>query len=194
MRTISARYISTAIFLLVLQALSLHTSSLFASEWVNAIGGKWQVTEVHINTEASATTEYSWNDPRLVGRLFNFEPGALWNDTPESGECIAPSARSVHIEPSRAIASSMAGYGYPPKRASDAAYKIDLKNGDNTSIVQIYCGGKLWHDGLGTDDGIHGAWIVPLGPDRMLLRWFNETLLVLNRVPNDAKPKPSFSC
>jgi uncharacterized protein YecT (DUF1311 family) len=173
--------------------LSLYASPSSASEWPSSVEGEWQVVQVHINTEATATGQYFWNDPRLLGRLFTFETDSFWDDTPEFVGCAAPNIRSIDVKLPELIPASMAGYGYPAKRANSKNYEIDQLDAQTALVYQISCGKGPWHGELGTDE-FRGAWLASLKGDRLLLRWFGETILVLRRVPSNAKAVPSFSC
>jgi uncharacterized protein YecT (DUF1311 family) len=175
-------------------ALLLCGSPIYANELPTFLNGKWQVIEVHINTAASRTTQYYWNDPRLVGRLFSFAPDRISDDAPEAEECISPAAVTTFVTPKILIGKSMGEYGEPAQQATPKDYALDIEEEKSSQVLQIYCGKELWQGTLGAGEGKRGAWIAPLKPDRILLRWYDETLLVLIKVPSDAKPVASFDC
>jgi uncharacterized protein YecT (DUF1311 family) len=181
-------------FSFALLVLSILAVPVFAKNFPDSIQGKWEVTEVHVDTEASRTPFYTWNDPRLVGRMFTFSPDQISNDTPENFECMTPRINLVIIGLDDLIKKSMAGYGYPAIRADAKAYQLDLGRDGNADIMQVYCKDKLWNGNLGAEADMQGTWLFPAGDNRILVRWYDETILVLHRIPSDQKPHPSFDC
>ena len=60
-------------------------------------------------------------------------------------------------------------------------------------VLSVSCKGSgLFGGGLGHE--IAGAWIVVLDKDQLAIRWYGETILLLRRLPDNAKPTPSFDC
>lgn len=158
------------------------------------IKGKWQVAEVHTNTESPRTSFYVWNDPRLVGRLFTFTSAGITNDTPDDSECIMPNVKMISIQIDELISKSMAGYGYPPRSATVADYRLHFGKNSNSEAMQVYCNSNLWNEDLGLDEGVPGSWLFLESRDQVLLRWRDETVLVMNRLRDDQSPDPSFDC
>lgn len=175
--------------------ISTHATFVFSEEWPVQIVGEWQIVEVHLNTEASRTPLYQWNDPRLVGRFFRFGRQIVWNDTPEQSECTTPTVRTLSMNPEDLIGHSLARYGYPPQYPNPGDYRISLGGSGSRSVFRIYCGQKLWQGGLGADIGLKGAWIVQSDdPSQLLLRWYDETIVVLKKVKSDLPISASFDC
>jgi uncharacterized protein YecT (DUF1311 family) len=162
--------------------------SAFSQELPDAIKGKWQVAEVHINTESPRTPFYAWNDPRLVGRFFTFTTSEIANDTPDDSECATPSVKAIPMRLQELVTKSMGG------NATATAYRLDLGKNTSAEGILVYCNGKLWNEDLGLDEGVRGAWLSFASTDRILLRWRDETILVLGRISNNQKPNPSFDC
>ncbi|WP_423383673.1 lysozyme inhibitor LprI family protein [Burkholderia sp. LMG 32019] len=181
-------------YLLLILTMPFWVISAFSQELPDAIKGKWQVAEVHINTESPRTPFYAWNDPRLVGRLFTFDKKAITNDTFDYSECITPSVRTTSIRFQELISKSMAGYGHPSKNATARDYRLDVGQAENTKVIQIYCNGSLWNEDLGLDDGVRGSWLFFANADQILLRWRDESILILDRLTGSQKPNPSFDC
>lgn len=167
---------------------------VLAEDLPDSVKGRWEVAEVHINTEASRTPFYAWNDPRLVGRIFTFAPDKVTNDAPENSECMTPQIKITSADPRELIRKSMAGYGYPAIHADAKAYRLDVGRDKNSEIMQIYCKEKLWNGSLGADGGMQGSWLFLADGNRILLRWYDETILVLDRIADNQKPRPSFNC
>lgn len=165
-----------------------------SKELPDSIKGRWEIGEVYINTEASRTPLYAWNDPRLVGRIFTFTSNQISNDTPERLECVKPNVSATSAEPHQLIKKSLAGYGYPARDASIEDYRLDTGRKGKVEVIRVYCGGSLWNGGLGVEGGIRGLWFFFIDTNRVVLRWFDEAILVLDRIPNNQRPQPSFDC
>lgn len=172
----------------------IQSSLVVAADWNPVIDGRWEVVSVHLNADAEWTPSYGWDDPRLVGRLFVFGRDKIWTDAPEDQSCNEISSRTSQIGLRDLISGSMSGFGNPEKRPTEKNYKLDLPGSKSVDVVRIFCGAQPWQGGLGRTDEASGAWVLSLGNGQLLLRWYGETILVLMRVPDDAKPHASFDC
>lgn len=161
---------------------------------LESVKGRWEVTEVHINSSASSTPQYEFNDQRLVGRIFQFTQSAIKNNTPEGIPCDEASASVINVPLDELIAQNLAGYGDPPKYPSSTDYMLPKTADSDVKVIRVACKGHIWNAGLGTDGPIRGAWIVPIRRDKILVRWYGETILVLKMIPRDAVPTPSYRC
>ncbi|SAK97634.1 PF07007 family protein [Caballeronia glebae] len=173
--------------------LTTHCSFLFAADSIPLIDGVWRVGEVRINANSTATSHYLPNDPRLVGRLFDFKTSAISNDMPEAQPCAQPSLQPTNISLANTIEQSVAGYGFPsqPAEASDFGFDRDKAQSSPTYLVQ--CRLAPWHAELGTS-AIRGVWLAKIDSASVAMRWYDETLLILKKIAMNDTPKPSFSC
>jgi uncharacterized protein YecT (DUF1311 family) len=156
--------------------------------------GTWQVIEVHVDTGATRTLLYQRNDPRLSGRIFTITPEKLLTNTAEEKLCSEPKVAARIPNISKLIETSMADRGSPPETPKLQDYELTLQKGFNEAALTVNCKEGLWAGGLGRDGGPSGAWIVMLSNNRLAVRWYDETILLLNRVPENAKPIASFKC
>lgn len=156
--------------------------------------GTWQIVEVHINTESSRTTSYSWNDPRLLWRIFTFSAAEITSDTPESSSCMLPQAAVADMSLTKLFGDSLAGYGYPAEKATPKDYSLKPGSTDMAKVISVTCQSGLWQGGLGADGGLQGAWMYIAPDGRLVLRWYDETILVLKHLDAAAKPRASFDC
>lgn len=165
-----------------------------AAQIPDALKGSWQVAEVHINTESSRTASYGWNDPALRWRLFTFSDAQVTDDAPEESHCQAPQAKVTRMELGKLFGTSLAGDGYPVQQATPAGYAFKSSPAEAMDVISLTCREGLWQGGLGADGGLQGAWMY-LAPDgHLILRWYDETVLVLERLPAHATPHASFDC
>ncbi|HUB88788.1 MAG TPA: hypothetical protein VMA74_03570 [Dyella sp.] len=164
-----------------------------------ALIGQWQVAEVHINSFVSSSENYHWNDGRLRWRIFHFSNQQITDDTSygnDTDECDAPQASVARMSLQKLMSGSLAhGYGdAPDAQPSPEAYKLPAEPNQQVDVVSIRCQDGLWQSDLGVGDGVKGAWMYLAPGGQLILRWGDETILVLDRLPADAKPQPSFDC
>lgn len=159
----------------------------------SSLFGTWEVTDVHVDTGATRTPLYRPDDFRLIGRIFRFSSGSIISNTPERQDC--PSPRIGKSLPAvKLIESSMAGRALPPVLPTAQDYRLQLPGDPKASAFTVKCNGKLWGASLGREDGNRGAWLLPLANGKLALRWYGETILELKRLPEGARPDPSFNC
>lgn len=160
--------------------------------------GRWQVAEVHINTYASWKSNYGWNDPQLRGRIFIFGNTQLSNDTADGSNCDAPQATVTNTSLMRLMDDSLAhpsgDDSDPQTHPSPAAYGLKIDPNETVNAISIHCKDGVWEGDLGTGKGVEGAWMFLTHAGQLVLRWRDETVLILDRLPPDAKPQPSFDC
>lgn len=156
--------------------------------------GNWLVTEVHIDTGATRTPQYQYNDPRLTGRLFAIANDRLTTNTPEEKLCVDPKASVRSISAEKLLDNSMAGRGSAPEIPTPKDYLLPLASNASIEAVTVSCKDGLLAGGLGREGGIRGAWIIALPNDKLAIRWYDETILVLSRLRENTKPNPSFKC
>jgi uncharacterized protein YecT (DUF1311 family) len=169
-------------------------TGLYAAELPDRLSGIWQVRTVHINMAASRRAGYGLNDPRLRGRLFNFSHEKVTNDTPEATVCFLPKVSTASTNIVELIGKSMAGYGYPSRQSTPGDYGIEINRAAIAEVISISCAGRIWEGGLGADNGPNGAWIFFRPDGELVLRWYDETILVLEKLDVAVVPRPSFNC
>lgn len=174
--------------------LLLGLSTLSRARLPDGLTGTWQVSEVHVNTEATSTMHYGWNDPALRWRLFTFSEAQVSADTPEPAQCEAPQASITQMTLRKLLTSSVAGGADAQERPTPAGY--DLKSLPTTplDVISLRCAGTSWQGVLGIGGGVQGAWMFLAADGKLVLRWYDETILVLDRVAADALPHASFDC
>ncbi|MFX1675734.1 lysozyme inhibitor LprI family protein [Paraburkholderia sp. A2WS-5] len=175
----------------------------FGATLPDTLTGIWQVKEVHLNTQLGRTTEYTWNDPRLTGRIFNFTRNDVTHDAYDSPDhCVNPEVRYIETSLNDLMLRSVGGYGYPPVASLDPArdYKLETSGTTQVRALSLTCAKSVWQGDLGVSYGelgkatVPGAWAVPISREEMYLRWRDETILVLRKVPHNASIEASFRC
>lgn len=183
-------------------ALSLLTSPVHADGSSRESGiplpdvltGTWQVDAVHIDSGATRALRYQHNDPRLKGRIFTISHEVLAANTPEEPTCEMPTIAARLSDIGKLVQNSMAGRGSRPITPTASDYGLDKQIRAASEAFTVRCKNGLWGGGMGREGGIEGAWITHFGHDKLAIRWYDETILELHRVPLGAKPTPSFHC
>ncbi len=156
--------------------------------------GTWQVTKVLIDTKATHKPDYQYNDPILKGRLVWISPDRLTMGTPHEKQCNSATVSSMRITPEKLIKDSMAGRGEEPQIPTPKDFGLQLARNLPVDAHRINCNGRLFHPSLGQLDGINGVWVIVLPNGQLAMRYYGESILILSRLPANAKPKPSFDC
>lgn len=189
--------------LIVFYGLVFAASNIFGAPLPDDIIGKWQVKEVHLNTESGRTSEYTWNDPRLNGRIFDFMHDDVSDDVYDfSDHCANPTVQVISAPLRDLMLRSLGGYEYPASGDVDPVrdYKLDSAKGIRMRAFSLNCAKGLWQGDLGRSDGatanmnISGAWIAFGENQKMYVRWRDETILVLTKIPLNAPITASFPC
>jgi len=155
--------------------------------------GSWQVSEVLVDTGATRKLDYQYNDPAVKGRFFSITPDVIVPGTLEKISCKNPAIAHKSTTVAALIKDSLGGRGFDPEIPTPKDYGFPLAADTHINYMTFKCEGRVWTS-LGKTGGIRGAWIVLLPSGQLAVRWYGETILILNRLPANAKPKPSFNC
>lgn len=156
-------------------------SNLRAVEYFSDLVGSWRVVKVKINQSGSRRTGYELNDPRLIGRIFTFSRADITNDTPEGSNCKNPTFSTESVNIVELIGGSLGGNGFPTKRATPADYGLRPSPAQHVKLMRISCEGRVWEGGLGAGDGPNGAWMFLDADKTLVMRWYDETILILKK-------------
>lgn len=188
------RYLKNLIFSLTFLAI-FPLPSAFSVGMPAYLIGAWQVRSVHLNTGVGRATEYQWDDPRLVGRIFRFDNNEISDDAYRfSDKCESVDVESLDIAFPDLVRRSLGGYvGQEGDPLDD--YKLPVDAERKYSAMTFICKNGLWQGDLGNafPQGIKGAWVVSTGDD-LYLRWRDETILILKKIDKNAKVTTSFDC
>ncbi|WP_143331025.1 lysozyme inhibitor LprI family protein [Burkholderia aenigmatica] len=164
-----------------------------------ALVGKWKVIEVHVDTASGRTMHYGWNDPRLRWRIFTFNNTEISHNSPEQGRCAAPttSAERVHLDDF--LSMNLGGYGEGSSRSPSKDFGLGLPGNREIEVIRVLCGQERWNAALGAvydegDSGGYGSWLLIMSGNRVMLRWYDETILVLKKIEPQEEPVPTFAC
>lgn len=146
----------------------------------------WVVSKVDINNLTERTLSYQSNDDRLVGRFISFDTNSITSNLPETINCQQPLYKSTTSSIDSLIHEAMGG----ADSASAKAYDLEVDGKKNIPVLNLSC-----HVGsFGGGDTGKNSWIGFPDNKKMLVNWFDGTILTLVPVSSNAKPEPSFSC
>lgn len=175
------------------------SSSIERDQLPAELYGKWEVREVHRNTQSSRSFQYGWNSPMLMWRIFDINSSRIANNTPERAiACANPVAISKIAEMgdtlNRILAHEASETGSVAKD-----YGLSIPEKESVKFVHINCTSGAWNGSIYSsleDSEVFsdGSWLFFISKDEIALRWYDETILILKLIPPSAKPSPSFSC
>ena len=162
--------------------------------------GTWQVTDVLIDQGDShwnLTRDDKYNVHEYLGRVFTFTPQRITRNGFSGKLCEEPKIIVHHTTLATVIATSMSSRPLgPPPTPKD--FRLPLADDAPIDLLSLQCGeGDPRYAGtLGNIEGtgIRGAWLTVLSKDRWMLRWEDETFLILKRLSGHETPVASFGC
>jgi uncharacterized protein YecT (DUF1311 family) len=107
---------------------------------------------------------------------------------PEDKRCVKPTVASQRTTAGVLIQTTMSTRSKGKATAED--YRLGVASGASVDALWISCSEGT----LGPNGRNRGTWIVTLPDKRLAMRWYDETILLLTRRPDNARPSPSFDC
>ncbi len=166
------------------------------------LAGMWRVSGVRVSAGISLAPSYKWNDPRLLGRFFTLSREKIENDTPEREQCSQPRILFRKMNLKTLLQATL-----PMAEGTDiaSAYELPKSVGKDVEVGWISCSNSTFGPDLNDPDDEKKlppratAWLLNLSDnekdtEKLALLWYDWTILILDRVPTDAKPDPSFHC
>jgi len=153
---------------------------------VNIEGTAWVVKKAEINTELTRTLQYQYNDDRLVGRVITFNKGNIEANLPEDTDCQQPEYKESKSTVDGFIKSTIG----EADSASAKSYELDVNGKENVFVLTPEC-----HKGtFGDINTGRNSKLAIISNNKMLINWYDGTILVMAPLDSKEKPKPSFSC
>lgn len=173
---------------ILLTALSYHPLVMAQSINMNELTGSWQVKNVYIDTHQTIRPSIIVNDPNLVGRVLSFQSDKIWGDPLDDAGCIQP---ELKIQPDITLNNLLAlTTGAESEKALSENYLLGQQGNKKIRPFIIQCQkGMVGPEGEKIDN-----WLTMLNENTMLINWDDNTLLALQKLPQDAPAAPSFNC
>ncbi|MCR1000778.1 lysozyme inhibitor LprI family protein [Serratia rubidaea] len=150
------------------------------------IEGQWQVSQANINNDATRTLSYQFNDPRLVGRVITISNNKIQTNLPEGSNCLTPKLAEKTISLDQYITDTMGG----KHTITAKSYELNEDGNKHVLAQEITCASGSF----GPADNAMNARIALLNENKLLVNWYDGSLLQLNRLPASPKPVASFEC
>lgn len=154
--------------------------------------GTWQVTKVNIDTGATRRLHVQYNDPNEKGRIVVITPDKITNDGLDKMVCTHPTVTVKRSTAAALIKESMGWRGFDPEIPTPKDFELPIANKTMVNTLWINC--EKGDFGPGAKDISQNTWIVPLPNGQLAMLWYDDSILILSRLPANAKPKASFDC
>jgi hypothetical protein len=163
--------------------------------------GQWRVKSVRINMSSERTLHYQYNDPSLLGHLIVIGPHDIQSNLLEKRRCQDPKLMVTSLSLASLIESTMAAQGYPPRIATATDYEFRENPATIMRVGWTVC--ESGHFGPYPDDS-HGlpwastalpantrvgTWFMMLPQQQLAMRWYDETILILERSTDSKTPR-----
>ena len=152
------------------------------------IRGDWRVKSVLVDLGFGRRMEYERDDARLVGRSFSIEPYKINDNAPEARECVAPKFLHRSVKLSELLTLTFAPRGESKKPPGLRDFEIPVSGDPLVDAFFVECkrgrfGPRLPKEiGKLSEGNAIGTWVVRLPAGLLALRWFDETILILDPV------------
>jgi uncharacterized protein YecT (DUF1311 family) len=162
--------------------------------------GTWQVSDVLFDQADNETVRkgpgIKYSIPVYLGRIINITSRKITINSPGETACEDPKLLPQKSTAAKIVAKSI------HTRVFDNAYPtpqdMGLPLADDTPVEVLYltCGDKLSPSSLShiIEDLGDARWFIKLGNDRLAMNWRSESILILRRLQDNAKPVASFDC
>ncbi|ADP10154.1 hypothetical protein EJP617_04730 [Erwinia sp. Ejp617] len=149
--------------------------------------GDWEVKNVYVSTNISRRPDLIPEDPNLVGRTVNFKDSLI-----KGGGVIQGCQFPTFTKKSPLLLDSLVALTAGEEPNDKAAKEYDLPLAGNTKVTPYLISCKSGF--LGPRGQEIGNWLIKYDDDKILTNWFNQTYLLLEKLPAKVTPTPSFDC
>jgi len=162
--------------------------------------GVWQVTSVL--TDKGIRGEVQGIDdkylaPKYLGRIFTLTSDQLSINTPRDEVCEAPKLSLQKSTVAKLIANSISTRLFNNSKPTSQDLQLPLANDAAVEVLYLRCKDKLRAKDEGMSalaDMSNVVWFIDVGKNQFAMSWHDQTVLLLSRVPDNAKPIASFNC
>ena len=160
---------------------------------------QWQVNQVLFDRSEKSSIQgihESINVPKYLGRLITIKPDTFSINTHDNPLCNEAAFTQNKSSAGELIAQSISiGVGSGRTLPQDIEFPITSET--VIDVFYLTCQGVLQSKDRGMEvlaDKSNATWLVPLPNDQIALSWHEQSVLILNRVSEDAIPSASFDC
>jgi len=170
---------------------SLSSAQANEAKVADSLAGQWRVTAVHLDERATSSVGTSVDDPRYVGRILGFNNETVRGDLDDAMNCVHPSyQQQLPMSLNALIEKTSAARNVAPTEPVAEDFGLKYSGAEKLTPVVIACQqGRVGPAGESIKN-----WVAALSADSLLMNWFDNSYLVLQRVNPGEKLSPSFSC
>lgn len=158
----------------------------------------WRVSQVQVNEWRSDRLLYQIDDPRLVGRVIDFLPERIDSDLPDATVCAEPTHQRSRVRLNALLEQSM--QAVHPGRDVAQSFGLSVSGQTEVDVRWLACRPGTWGPAplkmpaQASTGHLQSNWLALLPDGSALLRWYGDTLLVLQPSLPGEKVQPSFAC
>jgi len=162
--------------------------------------GTWQVTEVLFDqgdNQSIQGLDDKYLVPKYQGRIFNFASDRISINTPKDTACESPKFTSRKSTVGKIIAKSISSRIFDKTQPTAKDMKLPLADETSVEVLYLTCDGVLRsknRDRKVFADLSNALWFIELDKNKLAMSWQEESVLILSRVKDNAKPAASFNC
>ncbi len=162
--------------------------------------GKWQVTQVLFDQGGKETIQGlddKYLIPKYQGRIFSLASNRLSINTPKDPVCEEPKLTSRKSTAAEVIAKSISSRLFDKSHPTTKDMQLPLADDAVVDVMYLTCKGILRskdRDRKVYADLSNALWFIDLGNNQLAMSWQEQSVLILSRVANNAKPVASFNC
>ena len=178
-------------------------STPITTEWF----GTWHITHLLVDSNTSRKLLYLPDDPRVVGRFISISQEKITSELPEDTTCEQPHVWKKSTDINAMIKVSMPRLGLGDGEISLSDYGVQKPTKNEVDVSWISCKSQSFGPeteilGSKTDKkivmllselGLH-SWAINQNDGTKILSWYDQTLLVIERVMDSHRASASFSC
>lgn len=198
-----SRFLSPAVLVLLLAVTGAACQAKDATltAFPPALLGTWQVTDVRTDRGDTRPWAYKYNPHKFLGRVFVFTPERLTsNALLREGPCDGFKVVVRRTTALKVVSHSV--YSRPGYETGPGPKDFGLPIADNAPVeaLALHCKEGPLFGGVSSavdplhPDEIRSSWLMTLNPEQLALSLYDGVFLILQRLPKDAKPTPSFDC
>lgn len=152
---------------------------------VEFLAGAWRVTGVRIDETLTRTPHYNYNDADLMGDLIFFTDENVQAKMPEKVSCRNPVVSSEITTMEALVDRTMLREQNPTSQKNRFALPLDTSK--DIEVLWITC--EKGHVGPDDPRGPEGCnWIAKLSRNRIAMRWYDNSVLLLDRKTKSRVP------
>jgi uncharacterized protein YecT (DUF1311 family) len=163
--------------------------------------GTWQVSDVLFDLGDNETyhkgLDKKYIIPKYLGRIINMTSKKITINNPNESVCEDPKFLPRKSTAAKIVAKSIHTRVFENAYPTPHDMRLPLADDAPVEVLYLTCGDKFRSNQRGfkvLHDLSNVRWFINLGNDRLAMNWREQSILILNRLRDNAKPNASFDC